>query len=67
MAAILRTASTPLVRAPWRQGDFDLLQRLRATGLHPFASVLAVGGPRPLPPNEAAVPRDHLAAVRRVA
>lgn len=66
MAAILRTASTPLVRAPWPQGEFDLLQRLRATGLHPFASVLAVGSPGPLPPNEAAVPREHL-AVRRVA
>jgi hypothetical protein len=66
MAAILRTASTPLVRAPWRQGDFGLLQRLWATGLHPFASVLAVGGSRPLPPDEAAVPRDQL-AVRRVA
>jgi hypothetical protein len=66
MAAIHRMTSTQLVEAPWPQADFDLLQRLRATGLHPFASVLAVSGPSPLPPNEAAAPRDHL-AVRRVA
>lgn len=45
---------------------FDLLLRLRATGLHPLATVLAQADPTRRPPDEAAV-HPGAVAERRVA
>ena len=45
---------------------FDLLLRLRGTGLHPLASVLAPEGPTRRPPNEAAIQPAGV-ALKRVA